>query len=566
MTGTVLLAVGGNALVLDGEPGSVARQQERAARFADQVADLVGDGRQVLVTHGNGPQVGFILRRGELVAPDASVEGLPELPLWLAVADSQGGIGHLLAVAVDSALERRGLDSRAVAVLTHVEVDADDPAFALPTKPIGAAMTSSTARARTAEGWTVIETAPGVHRRVVPSPRPRRVVEAEQIRALVHTGAVVVAAGGGGIPVVRAADGWHGVDAVVDKDRASALLAASVGVDTLVLVTGVDEVSVGRGTPRQRALREVDPVELRAHLDAGEFPPGSMGPKVESALQFVADGGRRAVITSLPRLRDALEGRSGTLLTARDRPAPPTPTALSPASTPGEPMITLAADPFPYVFDPRRVALLCIDFQRDFMEAGGFGESLGNDVSRLRGAIEPTSRVLEVFRDRGWPVIHTREGHRPDLTDLFPAKRDRGSPTLRIGEDGPMGRVLVRGSAGHGIVPELAPVEGEVVLDKPGKGSFYATDLETILRARGITSLVVTGVTTEVCVQTTVREANDRGFESLVLSDCTASYFPQFHRSALDMFCAQGGIVGWVATSDALLTALRTTTHEEVPR
>ena len=219
-------------------------------------------------------------------------------------------------------------------------------------------------------------------------------------------------------------------------------------------------------------------------------------------------------------------------------------------------MITVAAEPVPYSFDPARVALLCIDFQRDFVEPGGFGESLGNDVSRLRSAIEPTRAVLAAFRDRGWIVIHTREGHRPDLTDLFPAKRDRGEPSLRIGEEGPMGRLLVRGSAGHEIVPELAPLPGEVVLDKPGKGSFYATDLETILRARGITHLVVTGVTTEVCVQSTVREANDRGFESLILSDCTGSYFPEFHASALAMFRAQGAIVGWVSTSADLLAAL----------
>jgi nicotinamidase-related amidase len=219
-------------------------------------------------------------------------------------------------------------------------------------------------------------------------------------------------------------------------------------------------------------------------------------------------------------------------------------------------MITVPAEPFPYSLDPAHVALLCIDFQRDFVEPGGFGESLGNDVSRLRSAIEPTRAVLAAFRDRGWTVIHTREGHRPDLTDLFSAKRDRGNPSLRIGEEGPMGRLLVRGSAGHDIVPELAPQPGEVVLDKPGKGSFYATDLETILRARGITHLVVTGVTTEVCVQSTVREANDRGFESLVLSDCTGSYFPEFHESALAMFQAQGAIVGWVSTSADLLAAL----------
>ncbi len=222
-------------------------------------------------------------------------------------------------------------------------------------------------------------------------------------------------------------------------------------------------------------------------------------------------------------------------------------------------MITLHADPFPYIFDPDHVALMCIDFQRDFMESGGFGESLGNDVSHLRATIEPTRAVLEAFRSRGWPVIHTREGHRSDLTDLFPAKRDRGNPSLRIGEEGPMGRLLTRGSAGHAIVPELAPIEGEVILDKPGKGSFYATDLETILRARGITHLVVTGVTTEVCVQSTVREANDRGFESLILSDCTASYFPEFHQSALKQFSAQGAIIGWVAESARLLEALAPT-------
>jgi nicotinamidase-related amidase len=219
-------------------------------------------------------------------------------------------------------------------------------------------------------------------------------------------------------------------------------------------------------------------------------------------------------------------------------------------------MIPVPAKPFPYSFDPAHVALLCIDFQRDFVEPGGFGESLGNDVARLRSAIEPTRAVLAAFRDRDWTVIHTREGHRPDLTDLFPAKRDRGNPSLRIGEEGPMGRLLVRGSAGHEIVPELAPQPGEVVVDKPGKGSFYATDLETILRARGITHLVVTGVTTEVCVQSTVREANDRGFESLILSDCTGSYFPEFHESALAMFAAQGAIVGWVSTSAVLLASL----------
>lgn len=218
--------------------------------------------------------------------------------------------------------------------------------------------------------------------------------------------------------------------------------------------------------------------------------------------------------------------------------------------------ITVPAEPYEFTFDPATTALMCIDFQRDFMEPKGFGESLGNDVSTLRQAIEPTRAVLDAFRSRGWTVIHTREGHRDDLGDLFPAKKNRGKPTLRIGDEGPMGRLLVRGSAGHEIIPELAPIAGETVIDKPGKGSFYSTDLETVLRAAGITHLIVTGVTTEVCVQTTVREANDRGFECLILSDCTGSYFPEFHQSALDMFKAQGGIVGWVSTSSDLLRSL----------
>lgn len=217
---------------------------------------------------------------------------------------------------------------------------------------------------------------------------------------------------------------------------------------------------------------------------------------------------------------------------------------------------TVEATPYSYTFDPQTTALMCIDFQRDFVEAGGFGETLGNNVETLRVAIEPTRSVLEACRALGMLVIHTREGHRSDLTDLPRAKRERGKPSLRIGDQGPMGRILVRGADGHDIIPELAPVEGEVILDKPGKGSFYATDLEAILRNRGITHLVVTGVTTEVCVQSTVREANDRGFESLILSDCTASYFPEFHQSALDMFAAQGGIIGWVADSEQFLSAL----------
>jgi nicotinamidase-related amidase len=219
-------------------------------------------------------------------------------------------------------------------------------------------------------------------------------------------------------------------------------------------------------------------------------------------------------------------------------------------------MPSVAAEPYPFDLEPGSCALLIIDMQRDFLEPGGFGAALGNDVGMLRRAIEPTRRVLAAVRDRRIPVIHTREGHRPDLTDLPPAKRDRGRLATRIGDLGPMGRILVRGEPGHDIIPELAPVAGEPVVDKPGKGAFHATDLEAMLRNRGIAQLIVCGVTTEVCVNTTVREANDRGFECLVLEDCVASYFAAFQQAGIAMIKAQGGIFGWVAPSAALLAAL----------
>src|SRR3954454_9521126 len=323
--GIVLIAIGGNALVHEGESGSLWRQQERSAAFARQGVELVEARWRVLVTHGNGPQVGFILRRGELVAPDATVEGLPELPLWLRGADSQGGSGHLLSIAIDSALARRGSTVRAATVLTHVEVDRADPAFAAPTKPIGSVLSRDLARLRQAQdGWTVAETAPGTFRRVVASPTPGRILEAEQIATLVSSGCVVIAAGGGGIPVVRDDGTWRGVDAVIDKDRASAVLAAQTGVETLVLVTGVERVCTGFGTPQQRELGLLDAEEARALLAAGEFPPGSMGPKIESALAFLAAGGCETIITSLPALTRALEENAGTRITSRV-PAVPSP-------------------------------------------------------------------------------------------------------------------------------------------------------------------------------------------------------------------------------------------------
>jgi nicotinamidase-related amidase len=216
----------------------------------------------------------------------------------------------------------------------------------------------------------------------------------------------------------------------------------------------------------------------------------------------------------------------------------------------------MQAEPYELEFDPQTTALLIIDMQRDFVMPGGFGEALGNDVTPLQATIAPTRKVLDAARKLGLLVIHTREGHRPDLTDCPPTKLVRGRGKTRIGDPGPMGRILVRGEVGHDIVPELYPKPGEPVIDKPGKGAFYATDLELILRDRGIKTLIVCGVTTEVCVNTSVREANDRGFECVVLSDCVGSYFPEFQKAALAMVKAQGGIFGWVSDSRRALTAL----------
>lgn len=214
------------------------------------------------------------------------------------------------------------------------------------------------------------------------------------------------------------------------------------------------------------------------------------------------------------------------------------------------------AEPGAIAIDPRATALVIIDMQRDFLEPGGFGETLGNDVCLLAAAVEPIASLLADARARGMLVIHTREGHRPDLSDAPAAKVERGTPSLRIGAPGPMGRILVRGEPGHEIIGRLAPIRGEPVVDKPGKGAFYATDLHEILHNRGIDTLVVCGVTTEVCVHTTVREANDRGFRCIVPADCCASYFPEFHAAGLAMIKAQGGIFGWVSDSRRLLAAL----------
>jgi biuret amidohydrolase len=220
-------------------------------------------------------------------------------------------------------------------------------------------------------------------------------------------------------------------------------------------------------------------------------------------------------------------------------------------------MKTVAANPFEFHYQPAHTAVLMIDMQRDFIEHGGFGESLGNDVTHLQSIVPVAEQLLHWARQQGMLIVHTKECHRPDLSDLPAAKKNRGNPSLRIGDAGPMGKLLVDGEPGSDFIAEMQPLPGEMVIAKPGKGAFYATDLQTKLDQRGIRSLIVAGVTTEVCVQTSMREANDRGYECLVISDATASYFPHFKQTTLEMIAAQGAIVGWVAD----FSQLQASTH-----
>ncbi|HEY9768542.1 MAG TPA: isochorismatase family cysteine hydrolase [Coleofasciculaceae cyanobacterium] len=220
-------------------------------------------------------------------------------------------------------------------------------------------------------------------------------------------------------------------------------------------------------------------------------------------------------------------------------------------------MVLIPAQPYEYEIPSlNRVALVIIDMQRDFLESGGFAEALGNEISQLQKIVPTVKEILDTFRDRALPIFHTVEGHQRDLSDCPPSKLQRGKSKLKIGNMGAMGRILILGEPGNDIISELQPLPNEIVIAKPGKGAFYQTSLESQLQKKGITHLIVTGVTTEVCVQTTMREANDRGYECLLVEDATASYFPEFKQSTLEMIRAQGGIVGWTTTSEQIIQAL----------
>ena len=306
-----LIAIGGNSLLRAGEPATVASERARVVGVARTLARIVADGWRVVLTHGNGPQVGAELLRSERAAAEAY-----PLPLDVCVACTQGEIGLLLQQALSAAFEERGLERQAITVLTQVVVSAQDAAFRRPTKPIGPFYGAEAAGQRQREGWQLVEVPPHGFRRVVASPEPILVVEQEAVRALSESGFVVVALGGGGVPVVRTALGLRGVEAVVDKDLASALLATELGMDIFVMATDVDRVYLDYGRPGARGLDTVHPESLRRHAATGAFPPGSMGPKVEAALRFVHAGGQEAIITSHERLLEALQGHAGTHVVA----------------------------------------------------------------------------------------------------------------------------------------------------------------------------------------------------------------------------------------------------------
>jgi carbamate kinase len=309
MSKTMLIAVGGNSLIRAGEKGTVTEQLANTRRTAEAIIGLIREGYRLVVTHGNGPQVGAALLRSERAS-----DQVPGHTLDVCDADTQGEIGYLLAQSIRNELARAGLQVPVVAVLTQCVVSADDPAMQHPTKPIGPFYSKADAEERKRTlGWEIVEDAARGYRRVVPSPDPTEIVELEVIRDLVEAGALVVACGGGGIPVVRDKDGMlHGVEAVIDKDRASALLAAELGVDMFAISTDTDYVYLDYKKPAQRPLTRVTASEMEMYYRAGHFPPGNMGPKVQSVLRFLKKGGRETVITSFVHMLEAVKGKAGT--------------------------------------------------------------------------------------------------------------------------------------------------------------------------------------------------------------------------------------------------------------
>jgi carbamate kinase len=303
-----VVALGGNALIVDKNRKTIPDQFDAVKKTVGHIADMIHDGWQVIITHGNGPQVGFILRRSEI-----SMQELHPVPLDYCGADTQGAIGYMLQKALVNEFYKRKVDLHAVTVVTQVEVDAGDPAFENPSKPIGSFLDEETAKERMASGQTFVEDAGRGWRRVVPSPKPMKIVEIDAIRNLVEDGLIVVAVGGGGIPVVKRPSGFiRGIEAVIDKDFASGLLANLVNADLLLISTAVEKVAINFNKPDQRWLDEMTVVEAEKYIEEGQFAPGSMLPKVQAIVKFLKEGGKKALITDPPNIQRALNGETGT--------------------------------------------------------------------------------------------------------------------------------------------------------------------------------------------------------------------------------------------------------------
>ena len=307
--GLAIVAVGGNALIKDKNHQTVPDQYQAAVETMKHIANMIMEGWDVVVTHGNGPQVGFILRRSELASHE-----LHEVPLDYCGADTQGSIGYMFQQALHNEFRLRGINKQAATVITQTIVDRNDPAFQNPTKPIGSFMDEATAREKMAkEGWTMVEDAGRGWRRVVPSPIPQTIVEADAIRSLIDQGFVVIAVGGGGIPVIQKENGdLDGVEAVIDKDFGSAILASMIKADLFLISTAVEKVAINFNKPDQKWLDQLTVAEARKYLAEGQFAKGSMMPKIEAILKYMDQGGKKALITDPEHIKDALEGRTGT--------------------------------------------------------------------------------------------------------------------------------------------------------------------------------------------------------------------------------------------------------------
>lgn len=307
--GLAVVAVGGNALILDKNHQTIPDQFNAAVKTVKRIADMIADGWDVVITHGNGPQVGFILRRSELAAHE-----LHQVPLDYCGADTEGSIGYMFQQALYNEFRERGIQKQAATVITQTIVDSKDPAFQNPTKPIGSFMDEELAmKKREKEGWTVVEDAGRGWRRVVPSPIPQTIVEADAIRTLIDNGFVVVAVGGGGIPVMQREDGSIvGLEAVIDKDFGSAILASMIGADLFLISTAVEKVAINFNKPNQQWLDVITVAEAQKLIEEGQFARGSMLPKIEAILKYMAGGGKKALITDPAHIKDALDGKTGT--------------------------------------------------------------------------------------------------------------------------------------------------------------------------------------------------------------------------------------------------------------